>query len=154
MVEQWVRNNVNFTLVLHMLNFLSSTFPCLNSTLFCLSISSLSVRTSVIMCPNYLILLVSASGVDPILNAGTCTTFSNWYLQHITALFKQLYFTSWLTPNSLHISSRPWSPRLDGEIRTKSSAYIRWLTVFPSIQQPVTHLFNFTLSSSMYTLNK
>ena len=74
MVEQRVRNNVNFTLVLHMLNFFTSTLPCLNSTLFCLSISSSSsVRSSVIICPKYLIQLVNVSGVDPILNVGTCT---------------------------------------------------------------------------------
>ncbi|KAK2145545.1 hypothetical protein NP493_3911g00002 [Ridgeia piscesae] len=111
--------------------------------------SSLSHRSSVIICPRYLYLL-TLGNVSPLSKKfGMGISFNFLQENIITLLLVLLYFISCSIPYSEHTDNNIDKPIDEGAMSTKSSAYIKWLINEEPIIHPAFTLFNLLLRSSM-----
>ncbi|KAK2174137.1 hypothetical protein NP493_824g00002 [Ridgeia piscesae] len=89
--------------------------------------SSLSHRSSVIICPRYLYLL-TLGNVSPFSKKFGMCIFVNFIQENIITLrLVLLYLISCSIPFSEHTANNIDKPIDEGAMSTKSSAYIKWL---------------------------
>ncbi|KAK2178503.1 hypothetical protein NP493_541g02104 [Ridgeia piscesae] len=100
--------------------------------------SSLSHRSSVIICLRYLYLL-TLGNVSPFSKTfGMCISL-NFLQENIITLLLVLFYC---IPYSEHTDNKIDKPIDEGAMSTKSSAYIKWLINEEPIMHPAFTLFN------------
>ncbi|KAK2192118.1 hypothetical protein NP493_38g04028 [Ridgeia piscesae] len=111
--------------------------------------SSLSHRSSVIICPRYLHLL-TYDNVSPFSTKFGMRISLNLLQENIiTLLLVLLYLISCSVPYSEHTDNNIDKPIDEGAMSTKSSAYINWLINEEHIIHPAFTLLGLLLRSSM-----